>query len=142
MFFGIFKTVVICGYRMSDASNEAESGDEDDFESFPFAPPPNISIEVFKASPFDKVIQEAMNTWGRISVTTRGVNSETSDTTGSSFYTFRANRRRRAAQRATRESRWVAFSMLLQPRLGEQSLWKLSEEVTRNILEKTLKRQK
>lgn len=119
---------------MSDACDEAESGEEDAGSSL-VAPFPKLSIQVFRASPFDKVVkEERRNTWGCAG----GVGPETSDSTGSSFYSVRATRRRRVAQ--MRESRWLAFSMLLQPRLGEQSLWKLSEDVTRSILEKTEKR--
>ncbi len=123
---------------MSDACDEAES-DEEDAGSSLVAPFPKLSIEVFRASFFDKVVkEERRNTWGCAG----GVGPETSDTTGSSFYSVRANRRRRVAQSRMRESRWLAFSMLLQPRLGEQSLWKLSEDVTRSILEKTEKTEK
>lgn len=120
---------------MSDACDEAES-DEEDAGSSLVAPFPKLSIHVFRAPPFDRtILGEKRDTWGCAG----RVRSE-SDTTGSSVYSVRATRRRRVAQK--RESRWLAFSMLLQPRLGEQSLWKLPEDVTRSILEKTEKRQK
>jgi hypothetical protein len=137
-FFRIFKTSVGSRYRMSDASDEAESDDENENVE----PPPLPPLALMPRSSWTKTVVDERNTWGRCSMNVRGVGSETSDTTGSSFYDDRANRRRRKMQNIERERRWLAFAMSLHKRLGEQNLWKLPGDLTRTILEKTLKRQK
>ena len=123
---------------MSDASDEGESDDENENVE----PPPLPPLPLLPRPSWTKTVVDERNTWGLCSMNVRGVGSETSDTTGSSFYDDRANHMRRKRQSMIRESRWIAFFMLSHSRLGEQSLWKLSEEMTRIILEKTLKRQK
>jgi hypothetical protein len=132
-FFIIFKTSVVCRYRMSDASDEAEMDDENENVEPPPLPPFLLPLT-------RTVVDQRRNAWGRCSTSVRAVGSETSDTTGSSSYNPEANRRRRKAQDIERERRWLAFAMSLHKRLAEKSLWKLPGDLTRTILEKTLKR--